>query len=249
MLDTLVVIPCFNEASRLDPKALQDAAQDDPRLGFVMVDDGSKDETLVVLRELASAAPERFDVLALEHNVGKAEAVRQGILAAAARKPSYVGYWDADLATPCAEIATMRGRLEEDDRRWAVMGSRIRRLGSQIERRPARHYAGRVFSTFAALVLSLRVYDTQCGAKIFRANPAVLRSFEAPFDSRWIFDIELIARLIQQMRAQDLRPEDALYEEPLSRWTDVAGSKLSSRDAVRALAELLSIARRYRPGR
>ena len=69
-----------------------------------------------------------------------------------------------------------------------VFGARVALLGRQINRLPSRHYLGRIFATLASTVLSLRIYDTQCGAKIFR-NSATFRSAIAePFDSPWIFD-------------------------------------------------------------
>ena len=76
----VVVIPCFDEERRLDPAALRAlAAEGSPRL--LLVDDGSGDRTLSILRELEADSP-NIDVLALERNRGKAEAVRAGLLRA-----------------------------------------------------------------------------------------------------------------------------------------------------------------------
>jgi dolichyl-phosphate beta-glucosyltransferase len=84
------------------------------------------------------------------------------------------------------------------------------------------------------------VYDTQCGAKFFRATPALSRALDRPFRSRWAFDVELLGRLLSG-GAEALR-EDDLLEVPLRRWTHVGGSKLRPLAMLRAGADLAVIA-------
>jgi hypothetical protein len=70
--------------------------------------------------------------------------------------------------------------------------------------------------------------------------------FQQPFHSRWIFDVEIIARLIQEKRGSDLMsPERVIYEFPLTEWRDVPGSKLRSSDFFRAAWELARIRNCY----
>jgi hypothetical protein len=109
-----------------------------------------------------------------------------------------------------------------------------------------RHYVGRAFATMVALILNLKVYDTQCGAKLFRRSDGVIALFQEIFVTRWLMDVEIIARLIQIRRGTDLPPAEAvIYEVPLSEWRDVRGSKLKYSDFLKAMFEMVSIRRRY----
>ena len=91
--------------------------------------------------------------------------------------------------------------------------------------------------------LGLAVYDTQCGAKLFRANDTLRDVFSTPFLSRWIFDVEIIARFVQRWGRD--RVARALYEYPVTQWQDVKGSKVKSQDFIRALRDLWKIRRAY----
>ncbi len=237
---TVLVVPCYNEADRLDPDAFLDALSADARLGFVMVDDGSTDATADVLERLARDAPD-IRVVTLERNRGKGEAVRQGLLRALDLEPEFVGYWDADLSTPLSALEDLRATLRRDPGvEWAI-GSRVQLLGRSIVRRAVRHYQGRVFATVASCALALPVYDTQCGAKLFRAGPDLPDLLSEPFLSRWAFDVELLARRL----ASD--PAARIVEVPLREWRDVPGSRVEPGAALRAGLDLLRIRRRYGP--
>ncbi len=237
----IIIVPCYNEEQRLDSEHFLAFAARHPDVHFLFVDDGSTDDTARLLEEMASIG-QTIEFMRLPRNRGKAEAVRQGVLRAAATGKDYIGYWDADLATPLEAIGRMHAVLEDDPRIDAVLGSRVQLLGRTIERRPMRHYLGRIFSTFASLALDLAVYDTQCGAKLFRNTPRLLQLFDSPFSSNWIFDVEIIARLKRLHRDSGLSPvEECLFEYPLFAWCDVRGSKLKTKDFFRAALDLYRI--------
>jgi dolichyl-phosphate beta-glucosyltransferase len=245
MADVALVVPCFNEATRLDAGAFRDfalPASSGHTLEIVFVDDGSRDATRAVLAELVASMPGRARLVALDRNGGKAEAVRQGVLAGLASTGTrFVGYWDADLATPLGELTRFLAVLDQQPAISFVVGSRVKLMGRAIERRPVRHYLGRVFATAASQTLGLPIYDTQCGAKLLRVTGDTAGLFAQPFTSGWIFDVELLARF------RDALPHaaDRIYELPLDSWNDVAGSKVRPRDFVRSAAALGSIWRKY----
>ncbi len=246
---TIVVIPCFNEARRLPGDEIVAFAKAHPEVGFLLVNDGSADDTLRVLEKTADQASNQIDVLDLPRNVGKAEAVRQGLQRALDSNAAYVGYFDADLATPLEEIPRFIECLETDPERQVVYGARVALLGRRIVRSPVRHYLGRVFATVASVVLALPVYDTQCGAKLFRSGPLTRELFAEPFVSNWVFDVEVLARLICiRQRDGGPAPERVVYELALRQWVDVAGSKVRATDFVRAIAEIGRIRSRYLRG-
>ncbi len=254
MADVALVVPCFNEAARLDTVAFRDftvPASSGHALELVFVDDGSRDTTRAVLEELVGSMPGRARLVALDRNGGKAEAVRQGVLAAIAAAPSggssstssprFVGYWDADLATPLAELNRFLAVMDRQPATSFVVGSRVKLMGRAIERKPVRHYLGRVFATAASQTLGLPIYDTQCGAKLLRITDETAGLFADPFTSGWIFDVELLARF------RDAVPgaADRIYELPLDSWNDVAGSKVKAADFVRSAAHLAALWKKY----
>lgn len=239
-----LVVPCYNEAGRLNTGAFLDLVKSRPDVVVRFVDDGSTDATATALADLAKRAPDQVTVMTLPHNVGKAQAVRTGVLAAFEQEPDLVSYWDADLSTPLSALAEFIEVLDRNPRVDIVMGARVRLLGRRIERRPLRHYVGRVFATAASLTLRLAVYDTQCGAKLFRANKRLRQTFAAPFRSKWLIDLEMLARYITLTGRATA--ESGIFELPLKSWSDVPGSKLHLASALHAVVDLASIWRELR---
>jgi glycosyltransferase involved in cell wall biosynthesis len=242
-----LVIPCYDEAGRLPVAAFRDGAGRDPSVRFVLVNDGSRDGTLALLRDLERSDPDRFEVIDQQPNQGKGAAVRAGVLHALAQEPEFVGYWDADLATPLDELPRFVATLERRPGLEAVFGARVLLLGRSIRRRAVRHYAGRIFATAASVALGLPVYDTQCGAKLFRVTATTPRLFESPFTGRWTLDVEILARLVRLHRTEGAPdPADLIYELPLRQWHDAPGGKVKPLDLARALIEVARIGRACR---
>ena len=100
-------MPCFDEAERLDTEAFADLAQHVDEVIFV--DDGSTDGTAVVVRRLMVERPGRVDLIVLPKNVGKAEAVRVGLLDAIERGSAVVGYLARSAVGPGEYLLRMSG--------------------------------------------------------------------------------------------------------------------------------------------
>jgi glycosyltransferase involved in cell wall biosynthesis len=236
MPETVVVVPCFNEERRLDAAEVRRLAAA-PGVRVLLVDDGSRDGTRAVLSKLAEGSGGRVGTLLLDQNMGKAEAVRRGLLEALAGGAAIVGYLDADFSTPADELLRMIDELASPGVD-VVMGSRIARAGAAIRRKTTRHLTGRMFATAASLILGQPFYDTQCGAKLFRDTPALREALSAPLHSRWAFDVELLGRLLN---ASSPAPFTSFLEVPLRAWKDVGGSKLTGKAMAGASVDLLRI--------
>jgi glycosyltransferase involved in cell wall biosynthesis len=238
---SVVVIPFYNEEKRLDGPRLLAMAEKRDDISLLLVDDGSKDATATLLRELAAKNPSKIEALILEKNGGKGEAVRRGMLRAMEAGADVVAYADADLATPPQELlflVDMLGGREDLD---VIVASRVLMVGRRIHRRASRHYLGRVFATLAANILRTPFYDTQCGAKVLRNTESLRAALADRFVSRWAFDVELLGRLIVGTHGAPPVAIERIREVPVEEWTDVPGSKLNASGMARTLVDLARI--------
>jgi glycosyltransferase involved in cell wall biosynthesis len=239
-------VPCYNEAQRLNVAGFQQFLANSQDVRLIFVDDGSRDGTYKVLETVRAGYEEKVDILRCDKNGGKAEAVRLGILRALdGFQPAIVGFWDADLATPLHSLQQLLEVLQTRPEFEMVFGARVKLLGRHVERLLVRHYLGRIFATFVSNLLGMAIYDTQCGAKLFRVKPFTRQIFAEPFLSKWVFDVEILARYLVFFNRDPKQLEKVVYEYPLETWTDVAGSKIHAKDFFVAFWDLFRIRRRY----
>src|SRR5262249_26903541 len=101
-----LVVPCYNEARRLNAEAFLEFVARRNAAQLLFVDDGSADGvTPGTLAELSARSGGKISVMTLSRNMGKTLAIQQGVLKAFELKPELIGYWDADLSTPLNAVA------------------------------------------------------------------------------------------------------------------------------------------------
>ena len=238
MSSLAIIIPCFNEEKRLDRPAITHFAQTHQDIQIIFVDDCSFDRTCEIIGTVGSEC-RNIELVQLSKNTGKGEAVRQGLIHAAKTEAfTFIGYLDADLSTSFEEFYNMYTYASKENADF-IFGSRIKKLGSTIQRSNLRHFAGRILVTVIDKRFQLGYYDTQCGAKIFK--PYLLKDvLKTPFYTRWFFDIELFLRL---------RTLDRKYtgiEYPLKKWENKKGSKLSLLSVAGISKEIFTLLRKYK---
>ena len=236
----LIIVPCYNEANRLDVDSFNTFLLTESELDFCFVNDGSIDNTLEVLKTLASN--KNAYVLHLATNVGKAEAIRQGVLQFKDKNYAHIGYLDADLSTSLKEIKRLYNL--KDEHSHFILGSRFKKMGSSIKRSKTRHFFGRIVATFVdSMILKLGIYDTQCGAKIIKTDLAKT-IFKDTFKTKWLFDIELLARTKKQFGKEYCKKH--IVEVPLTQWIDNEDTRITFLDFLKTPFALVKLYFNYK---
>ena len=240
--DLAIVIPCYNEADRLQASQFENFLSLQPKVSVFFVNDGSKDKTDEVLSALKNQFPGQIEVHTMERNGGKANAVFTGFHQLLKHKNfKKVAYLDADLATSLEECL----RLSEQVKEMVVLafGSRILKLDNQIKRKWYRFILGRVVATAISNALNLSIYDSQCGCKIFEAQTAE-KIFDQPFISKWLFDVEIFFRMIRLFGRSEI--QNHLREIPLRAWVDTPDSRVSPLYFFTLWWDLFKISKKYK---
>ena len=228
--DLSLVIPAFNEEHRIG-KTLMENMEFLSLQNFdwemIIVDDGSVDNTSMIVQEWVTREPDKIRLLRLPRNRGKGAAVQLGVMNASGR---YIIMADADNATPIEEV----GRFYKEAHKGKILvGSRyLESSVIEIEQSKFRIYVGRIGNLLINCFLLEGIRDTQCGFKMFPMRIAK-DLFSRQRISGWGFDMEILAI------AQGL---GIPIEEKGVTWRDVGGSRLRPiRAAIFTFLELVKI--------
>ncbi len=237
-----VVVPCYNEESRLKSDIFTNFVENNPGYHLCFVNDGSKDGTLELLKNLQKGKEDYIDVYDCEKNGGKAEAVRLGVLHLSKdRSLDYIGFLDADLSTDFADFNDLTKTISSTDYK-IVSGSRINRMGASIIKQSSRGIISKTVNLIIRKILGMEFQDTQCGAKVMTRD-VIDATFQKPFMTKWLFDVEIFLRMKKHFGVDNV--QGLICEQPLKRWVHEDGSKLSMKDSIKILGQLLRIAVKY----
>jgi dolichyl-phosphate beta-glucosyltransferase len=229
-MDLEVLIPAYNEAERL-PATLRRTVEflttQAWRSRVVVIDNGSVDETAAVAREAVRPVG-RVEVTVIGCSIpGKGAAVRRGALTSTS---TFVGFLDADLATPIETLAATMLHLRQGA--TAVIASRHAPGARLVRPQPvSRGIGGAAFRRLTRHMV-VGVHDTQCGFKFFE-RAAAQRAIRDTRLTGFAFDVELLANI--------QRAGGTIVELPVA-WTDQAGSTFRPvRDGVSSFAGVLAL--------
>lgn len=238
--EVALVVPCFNEAHRLPKKYWENLLYAHSSILWLFVDDGSSDSTESILANLCEGRNASY--LRLSRNLGKGNAIRMGLANVLSENVNlkFVGYLDSDGAFSESDILnliSMATKNVESNPKTTYdiwISSRVALAGRFVQRRISRHYLGRVVATVITRSWNDAPYDTQSGFKIFRVSEVFKKAIEQEFRTRWFVDVEILTRIgIEREGLLEI------WEEPVTQWHDVEGSKISLKALISIFRELL----------
>lgn len=231
MLSLSIIIPAYNEEKRL-PSTLDRVLEylkgtDFSPVEILVVDDGSKDGTVELVKRYAAQSP-LIRLVSNPGNRGKGYAVRNGMLKA-------TGEWrlftDSDLSAPIEELEKLIAAAKEHNAK-VTFGSRALDRALVTRHQPlAREFSGRFFNLIMRKFTGLPFLDTQCGFKLYHATAA-----QAVFTRQLLdgfgFDVEDLF-LAQKFGFKSV-------EVPV-RWANVEGTRVSLTAGLRAFWEIILV--------
>ncbi|MBI2647141.1 glycosyltransferase [Candidatus Woesearchaeota archaeon] len=214
-----IIVPFYNEELRMNAFLDELLNYDNSDYEFIFVNDGSKDQTLNILKKYKFRNKK---IITYKKNSGKGYAVRVGVLSA---KGKYIIFIDADGSIHPSQIEYMLKYLKKYD---VVVGTRAAKK-SDVKVPLFRQLSGLAFNKYANFLFDININDALCGFKGFRRKVAI-NLFKHLIDNRWIFDVELFYEI--------KRDKCSLYAMPI-KWEYKDKSKMTIRDVIKISVSML----------
>ncbi|HET6464433.1 MAG TPA: glycosyltransferase [Nitrospiria bacterium] len=194
--DLSVIVGCYNESANLETNIIELAQFLDGlkrSYELLVVDDGSLDNSVAILRDLEQKVP-GLVVLRNPKNMGKGFSIRNGILNCSGK---YIIFTDSDMAYAQTNVRTVLERLESGCP--VVVGNRrlpdsVYTVNNRLVRYVyRRHFLGTAFNLVIRRLFGITTHDTQSGLKGFQRQVAE-RIFERIYTDGFLFDVEVFVR-------------------------------------------------------
>lgn len=185
-------MPAFNEgkhiyANVLETKQLFD--ESGVTYEIIVIDDGSKDNTLQEAERAASTAPHLIKLTRSVTNVGKGFAIREGFKLVTG---DMVVFLDSDLDLHPSQIKLLFEIMKKEDAD-VVIGSK-RHPESKLDYPLKRKIVSSVYFFLVKLLFGLPIRDTQTGLKLFKRK-VLDEVIPVLLVKRFAFDLELLANI------------------------------------------------------
>src|SRR3989344_3196133 len=215
-----IVVPCYNEENRIKPfltSLIQFSKDNLKSYEIIVVNDGSKDKTLDVLKEFSKD----IKLISYEKNKGKGGAVREGVLSSIGEKVLFI---DADGSIQPDEM------LEKLDSYDVVVGDRASK-DSDVNAIALRNITGKLFNFYVNVLFGYKTWDNLCGFKGFKKEIAK-DLFTDLIAYGWIFDVELFYKIHKK--------NYTLYKLPI-KWVHKGDSKIKLLDPFKMFFQLIKL--------
>jgi dolichyl-phosphate beta-glucosyltransferase len=196
---------------------------------IVIVDDGSKDDTIKIVKKFSTKYSKNNNIRILENkkNMGKGYSVKRGALNA---KYNIILFSDADMSTPISELSNFTKYISDYD---VIIGTRTNKDKIKIKQPTYRLFIGKIFSIIKHIILGLNITDTQCGFKIFKGN----KIFRKQKVNRFAFDVELL--YLAKKNKLKIKELDVVWKN------DLQSKVRPFRDSWNMLIEIIKIKRMH----
>jgi glycosyltransferase involved in cell wall biosynthesis len=182
-----IIVPAYNEGKRIE-STLNSLFLNFPKGEIIVVSNGSKDDTIEILRRWKDKNPNLI-YLDFPEKLGKGGAIIQGLKIA---KGDWIGFIDADDAFDLNYLKNLLQSLSNYDciiaSKW--IGKNIFEVNEPLIRK----ILSRAWNLLVRMLLGLNYKDTQAGAKFFKSE--VNKKIGHDFISKgFAFDVELLKKI------------------------------------------------------